>query len=242
MEQIIHKKPQLLLKGPLHITGRVRQRLNRPYGPFAASLSWASIAWRRAGVYSSSADGSMGMMLMIPPETLNSSRSPGLMPARRLTLEGTTSCFLSLTTTVIAKFKPARNGRIALLGGPAQGPGTSNNSSDAIHVRGSDKLVDINRKMNSALKSAICVAPNSRERPRVISPRRLQPSCAYGQRILWPHTTGVKINDLDLGERHLVTLTSDGKRIQSFGSASLSTRAVTSVSPLTVTRAYSCGK
>jgi hypothetical protein len=133
MEQIIHKKPQLLLKGPLHITGRVRQRLNRPYGPFAASLSWASIAWRRAGVYSSSADGSMGMMLMIPPETLNSSRSPGLMPARRLTLEGTTSCFLSLTTTVIAKFKAACNGRIAFLGRPAQGQAASNNWFAAIH-------------------------------------------------------------------------------------------------------------
>jgi hypothetical protein len=37
-----------------------------------------------------------------------------------------------------------------------------------------------------------------------------------GQRILWPHKTGVKIGDLDLGERHLMTLTSDGKRIQSF--------------------------
>ena len=36
---------------------------------------------RCVGVYSSSAAGSFGMMLMIPPDTLNSSRSPILMPA-----------------------------------------------------------------------------------------------------------------------------------------------------------------
>jgi hypothetical protein len=35
----------------------------------------------------------MGMMLMIPPETLNSSLSPGLMPARRLTLGGPPTAF-----------------------------------------------------------------------------------------------------------------------------------------------------
>jgi hypothetical protein len=34
--------------------------------------------------------------------------------------------------------------------------------------------------------------------------------------IHWPHKEGVKIEGLDLKERHLAVLTSDGKRIQSF--------------------------
>jgi hypothetical protein len=34
--------------------------------------------------------------------------------------------------------------------------------------------------------------------------------------IPWPHKESVKIGDLDVGERHLVVLTSDGKRIKSF--------------------------
>jgi hypothetical protein len=34
--------------------------------------------------------------------------------------------------------------------------------------------------------------------------------------IPWPHKESVKVEDLDVGERHLVVLTSDGKKIQSF--------------------------
>ena len=36
------------------------------------------------------------------------------------------------------------------------------------------------------------------------------------QPIPWPHKQQVRIENLALGERHLVVLTSDGKRIQSF--------------------------
>jgi hypothetical protein len=32
----------------------------------------------------------------------------------------------------------------------------------------------------------------------------------------WPHKESVKIDDLDVSERHLVVLVSDGKTIQSF--------------------------
>jgi len=34
--------------------------------------------------------------------------------------------------------------------------------------------------------------------------------------ILWPHKESTKIGDLDVSQRHLVVLTSDGKKIQSF--------------------------
>jgi hypothetical protein len=40
-------------------------------------------------------------MLTIPPDTLNSCRSPGLMPARRRTLGGTTKPVLFFTVIVI---------------------------------------------------------------------------------------------------------------------------------------------
>src|SRR5438874_7142076 len=54
---------------------------------------------RCAGVYSSSAAGSWGTMLITPPETLNSTFWPFLRPARRRTLRGTTSSDLLDTTT-----------------------------------------------------------------------------------------------------------------------------------------------
>src|SRR6266700_3877502 len=56
---------------------------------------------RCSGVYSFSAVGSSGMILMIPPETLNSNRSPALIPAWRRTLAGTTRSVLFFTVTVI---------------------------------------------------------------------------------------------------------------------------------------------
>lgn len=34
--------------------------------------------------------------------------------------------------------------------------------------------------------------------------------------ILWPHKESIKIGDLDINQRHLIVLTSDGKKIQSF--------------------------
>lgn len=37
-----------------------------------------------------------------------------------------------------------------------------------------------------------------------------------GKPILWPHKQSVRIEDLTLNDRHLIVLTSDGKRIQSF--------------------------
>jgi hypothetical protein len=69
---------------------------------------------------------------------------------------------------------------------------------------------------------SICVLPNSKDPPTRVSPGgeynpdtlticidKLKP-------IPWPHKTPVLIDDLDLIDRHLVVLTSDGKRIQSF--------------------------
>jgi hypothetical protein len=41
---------------------------------------------------------------MIPPDTLNSSRSPTLMPARRLTLGGTTKPAVLLLTVTVTEF------------------------------------------------------------------------------------------------------------------------------------------
>src|SRR6266568_5130224 len=58
---------------------------------------------RWAGVYSSSAAGSLGTMLITPPDTLNSTFWPLLRPARLRTLRGTTSSDLVETTTPIIK-------------------------------------------------------------------------------------------------------------------------------------------
>src|SRR5216684_811841 len=61
----------------------------------------ASIARRWAGVYSLSAFGTLGRIVITPPDTLISSLSPLLRPARRRTAGGTTSGVLLLTVTVI---------------------------------------------------------------------------------------------------------------------------------------------
>src|SRR5579864_3748876 len=69
---------------------------------------------------------------------------------------------------------------------------------------------------------SICVLPNSPERPMRISPGgeynpdTLTIRIDNLKSIPWPHKRPVVIDDLDLKERHLVVLTSDGKRIQSF--------------------------
>jgi hypothetical protein len=68
----------------------------------------------------------------------------------------------------------------------------------------------------------VCVIPNS-EKP----PTRISPGGSYNPVTLllkidrrpaipWPHKEPLKIEGLDLTERHLVVLISDGKRIQSF--------------------------
>lgn len=67
----------------------------------------------------------------------------------------------------------------------------------------------------------VCVLPNSSEPPRLISPggeynpATLKVRIDKSQPILWPHKQLVRIENLSLDERHLVVLTSDGKRIQS---------------------------
>lgn len=69
---------------------------------------------------------------------------------------------------------------------------------------------------------SICVLPNSPEPPTRISPGgdynpdTLSLRIDKGQSIRWPHKEPVLIDGLDLQANHLVRLTSDGKRIQSF--------------------------
>ena len=71
-------------------------------------------------------------------------------------------------------------------------------------------------------KGTICVAPNSPDPPTRISPggeynpATLSITIDKNKPIPWPHKESILIGDLDLNERHLVVLTSDGKRIQSF--------------------------
>ena len=69
---------------------------------------------------------------------------------------------------------------------------------------------------------SLCVLPNPPEPPTRISPGgyynpdTLTISVDNGQPIRWPHKEPVRIDCLDLQDNHLVVLTSDGKRIQSF--------------------------
>jgi hypothetical protein len=68
----------------------------------------------------------------------------------------------------------------------------------------------------------ICVAPNSAKKPPRISPggdydpATLLLKIDKRSAVPWPHKESLKIEGLDLQERHLVVLISDGKRIQSF--------------------------
>ena len=71
-------------------------------------------------------------------------------------------------------------------------------------------------------RGTVCVAPNPSEPPKLVSPggyynpATLTIQIDKRQPIKWPHKESVQIGDLDLSERHLIVLTSDGKRIQSF--------------------------
>ena len=75
---------------------------------------------------------------------------------------------------------------------------------------------------HQANKGSICVLPNSPEPPTRISPggeydpETLTVRVDGRQTIPWPHKDPVLIENLDLEQRHIVVLTSDGKRIQSF--------------------------
>jgi hypothetical protein len=71
-------------------------------------------------------------------------------------------------------------------------------------------------------RGTVCVLPNSSEPPTRISPggeynpATLSVRIDKQQPVLWPHKKPVRIEHLSLNQRHLVVLTSDGKRIQSF--------------------------
>jgi len=73
-----------------------------------------------------------------------------------------------------------------------------------------------------AQRGSVCVAPNSTEAPirfspaQNYSPATLSIRLDKGSLAPWPHKQGMKIGDLDFSERHLVTVTSDGKRLFSF--------------------------
>ncbi len=64
--------------------------------------------------------------------------------------------------------------------------------------------------------------PNSPEAPTRFTPGQnynpatLSIRMDKGPLAPWPHKQGMKIGDLDVNERHLVTVTSDGKRLFSF--------------------------
>jgi hypothetical protein len=68
----------------------------------------------------------------------------------------------------------------------------------------------------------VCVLPNSPDPPTRFSPggeynpATLTLSIDKGKPIPWPHKHSVKIETLVLNKRHLVVLTSDRQRIQSF--------------------------
>jgi len=73
---------------------------------------------------------------------------------------------------------------------------------------------------------SICVLPNSPEPPTRISPGgeynpdTLMVRLDKREPIRWPHKSRLLIDGLDLQDRHLVTLTSDGKGSSPFGSNS----------------------
>jgi hypothetical protein len=69
---------------------------------------------------------------------------------------------------------------------------------------------------------SVCVLPNSPEPPTRISPggqynpATLKLSIDDRPSSPWPHKSPLLLDDLDLTKRHLVVLTSEGKRIESF--------------------------
>jgi hypothetical protein len=75
---------------------------------------------------------------------------------------------------------------------------------------------------NSGNVGTICVLPNSLNPPERISPggeynpATLTISIDQRPPVPWPHKKTLRIEDIPQAGRHLITLRSDGKRIQSF--------------------------
>jgi hypothetical protein len=75
---------------------------------------------------------------------------------------------------------------------------------------------------DASKSGSVCVLPNPPEPPTKISPggyynpHTLTVQIDKREAMHWPHKEPVLIDDLDLQEQHLVVLTSDGKRIESF--------------------------
>ena len=71
-------------------------------------------------------------------------------------------------------------------------------------------------------RGAVCVAPNSEKPPTRISPGGMYNPATLSVKIdnrkpvPWPHKESLKIDRLDLTKRHLVVLTSAGRRTESF--------------------------
>jgi hypothetical protein len=87
----------------------------------------------------------------------------------------------------------------------------------------SDALSELPRILDEVPQfGTVCILPIPSERPTSISPGGDYNPAALKVRIdkqppiLWPHKQPVKIEPLNLGERHHVVLTSDGKQIGSF--------------------------
>ena len=86
----------------------------------------------------------------------------------------------------------------------------------------SNSVAQTNPAESNSENGSICVLPNSAEPPTRISPggkynpKTLTLRIDKQAPIRWPHKESVLIDALDLQTNHLVVLTSDGKRIQSF--------------------------
>jgi hypothetical protein len=86
----------------------------------------------------------------------------------------------------------------------------------------SNSVAQTNPTESNNENGSICLLPNSPEAPTRISPggeynpKTLTLQIDKQEPIRWPHKEPVLIDGLDLQTNHLVVLTSDGKRIQSF--------------------------
>jgi hypothetical protein len=86
----------------------------------------------------------------------------------------------------------------------------------------SNSVAQTNPAESNSENGSICVLPNSAEPPTRISPggeynpKTLTLRIDKQEPIRWPHKEPVLTDGLDLHTNHLVVLTSDGKRIQSF--------------------------
>src|ERR1700691_6005139 len=86
----------------------------------------------------------------------------------------------------------------------------------------SNSVAQTNPTESSNENGSVCVLPNSPEPPTRISPGgeynpdTLMLRVDNREPIRWPHGNPLLIENLDMQNNHLVVLTSDGKRIQSF--------------------------